>query len=258
MHATATGALGHAFPNLRKSKPGVRLESGFLKKYVIIYLLPHNPHVGVMQKARYSVQNTERVKLALNNFLVIHPLSDFRPITALNKISPERAMSLMHPLAPVDLPGIDKIGKFELLEATLFVAYTKLANTIRDAGGAERFQTEFSLPGNPRLPIKFKRDPAKVTITDLKINPDKELVRLDYPAYKLMLPAKEKYIGKSENEVSSLFVSARPLVSNSHCSVLELNRLLRNLFASELFLEAARYAEEAIEREPAANPAEVV
>jgi len=206
-----------------------------------------------MTQVRYyhSAKHTQRVKDALNSFLAFHPLQgkDFLKLDALEPQRPMLVKTIREMLKPHLNPHRETFGTYEILYAARYVAYTQLANAIIAAGGEGRFATEFTLPGDPRTSVRFSRTSQQVAIADMRFMPDDELIRIDFPAFRVALPAKAKYDRAVSREIG-LFVSV------DNCSVLELNRLLRDMNAAELFQEAAKYAEETVSGRSERNPAD--
>ncbi|GEM_PF-3544380 len=192
----------------------------------------------------------QRVKIVLNEFFAQHPLrrEDFQKLDLLEKSHPGTAKTIRWVLRPHLKPDRNgNFGKHELVDTARFIVYTKLANAIENVGGTGRFQMEFVIPGNPPVPVRFERHGNLVAIANLRIMPDHELIKIDFPAFRMELPAKAKYTANLPSEVG-LFVSDR------NCSVLELNRLLRNMDVAEFLQQAAKYAYEAHSSESAKNP----
>jgi len=202
----------------------------------------------------YSKMHNERVKGVLSSFLEIHPLKekDFGKLEELRKEKPMFVKNIEEVLKPQLNRDRENFGKYDILYAVRYVAYLKLSNVIKDAGGEERFQTEFTLPGDPRTPVRFiKNSGHKVAIADIRIMPDDELIRIDLPVLRLALPANAAYTANFPGEVG-LFMTP-----NAGCSISELNGLLRHAGAAALFQEAAKYAEGAALRQAVENPAGV-
>jgi len=201
-------------------------------------------------KIMHGKQSCQRVKGALNKFLAHHPLrkEDFVKLDLLGEKHPEMSMAIKAMLMPGFNPDRTEFGKHELAEAARFVAYTKLANTISNAGGTGNFETEFSFSGNPLSPVRFEKCGARVAIADIRIMPDDELVRMDIPQFRLTLPAKQKYSRVPADEKYHLFVSGE------NCRISHLNMLLRHYDADEIFQSAAQYAEALRAGECAKNP----